>query len=434
MLLKDLIVTPIVLLMVFTVAYLVKSKINEPFFKKVFIPAISVKIISAIALGLIYQFYYNGGDTFLYFNQSEIIQEAFFNNPLTGLKLIFSSGSYEADTFIYSSKLKWFQFPTEFMVVKIVALSGLLCFNTYSSIAVFFAVFSFIGSWLMYRTFVKIKPTLKAEFALATFFIPSLFFWGSGILKESLMIGCLGFLFYAFYNLFISRKSILLSISLIVLSLFILYTIRIYILLGFIPPALLWIFMANNKKISNPVFRRLAAPLSFIMGLFFAYILAVNITKGNSKYDIDQIAKRTKINSEYLYNVSIAQEGSAYYLGELDGTFSSMFRVAPQAIFTTLYRPFIWEVKNPLMLVSAIEAMLFLLFSIYILAVVGIVRSFITIFKSPFLIFCLIFTLIIAFATGLNSFNFGTLVRYKIPILPFYTVLLFTLFSARKRK
>ena len=43
---------------------------------------------------------------------------------------------------------------------------------------------------------------------------------------------------------------------------------------------------------------------------------------------------------------------------------------------------------------------------------------------DPFLIFCVLFTLILGFGIGLSTSNFGALVRYKIPFLPFFVFLI----------
>jgi len=44
--------------------------------------------------------------------------------------------------------------------------------------------------------------------------------------------------------------------------------------------------------------------------------------------------------------------------------------------------------------------------------------------NDPTIQFCLIFSVIFAFAVGISSYNFGALSRYKIPCLPFYAVAL----------
>jgi len=60
--------------------------------------------------------------------------------------------------------------------------------------------------------------------------------------------------------------------------------------------------------------------------------------------------------------------------------------------------------------------------------------DFMNFFADETLQFCLIFTLIFAFAVGISTSNFGSLVRYKIPCLPFYTAFLIILFYPPKQE
>jgi hypothetical protein len=204
--------------------------------------------------------------------------------------------------------------------------------------------------------------------------------------------------------------------------------IKKYILLAFLPGILFWLFLEYNKSIRNPLLRKLSLPFSLIAGVSIAYVAAVNVTEGDKQYDVSKLAERTKITADYLYSVSVSQEGSAYRLGELDGTFAGMVKLAPQAINVSLFRPYLWEVKNPLMLLSALESFIFLLLTLKLIFKMGIINIWAKITSMPYLLFCLIFTLVFAFAVGLNSNNFGTLVRYKIPFVPFYASLLLILF------
>ncbi len=87
----------------------------------------------------------------------------------------------------------------------------LFCFNTYTVIGLFFALISFGGMWAMYITFLRIYPLAYKKLAIAVFFLPSVFFWGSGLMKDSLCIGALGWVFYGFYHVFIVRKNLLLA-------------------------------------------------------------------------------------------------------------------------------------------------------------------------------------------------------------------------------
>src|SRR5690606_30307054 len=111
------------------------------------------------------------------------------------------------------------------------------------------------------------------------------------------------------------------------------------ILLSFLPPALLWIFIENNARIKNKLVRNIAKPIFLILGILVAALGAVTITEGDSKYDIDKIGESTKVTQEYLSEQ--VQSGSAYNVGELDGTIGSMIKVSPQAIAAALFRPFL---------------------------------------------------------------------------------------------
>lgn len=424
---RDILLTPFYLIIIYLLAFHLKSKVTNRYTKKYFIPALTLKLIGAITLGLIYTFYYSGGDTFNYYKQGKVIYSAFLDSPITGFKLLLNPGEFDPSLLKYIGQMYWFESASEYAVIKFVAFFGLFSFNTYTVIALFFACFSFWGLWAMYTTLLKMFPNLHKQFALAIFFVPSLFFWGSGILKDTICVGMLGLLFQSFYNLAIQKKNIIFNILFALISIFVLKTIKAYILLAFIPPALFWVFLENRQKIKNGMLRLVLGPFLILIGGFIAYYGATNITAGDAKYDLDKIAGRTKVNAEYLYQVSQRQEGSGYSIGELDGTIPGMLKLAPQAIVVALYRPFIWEVRNPLMLLSAVEALFFLILTITTFSKVGWVKSLGLIISKPILTFCFVFSIIFAFAVGINSFNFGTLVRYKIPLIPFYLSGLFIL-------
>jgi hypothetical protein len=116
----------------------------------------------------------------------------------------------------------------------------------------------------------------------------------------------------------------------------------------------------------------------------------------------------------------------------MDGSIGSMISKFPQAVVVTLFRPFPWEAGKVIIALSAIEAFLFLFFTLKLIVTKkGKVLSWTS--KDPTLMFCLIFSLIFAFAVGISSYNFGALSRYKIPCLPFYAAFL-TILLYRDKK
>ena len=98
---------------------------------------------------------------------------------------------------------------------------------------------------------------------------------------------------------------------------------------------------------------------------------------------------------------------------------------AVRLVIAGLFRPFIWEAKSVFVAISGIENA-FLLFSIIILLIrLKFIRFFQYIFSEPVLMFSFVFTVFFVFGVGLSSTNFGALVRYRIPAVPFFMATVF---------
>ena len=420
--LKDLLLTPLYLGILYLIAYGVRKRFTNAYTKRYFIPALTAKFVGAIALGLVYEFYYGGGDTFNYYLHASLINDAFADSFQAGTKLLLTSGgTYDPLTVKYTARMFWYQAGSaEYLLSRFAAVLGLFCFNTYMVIGLFFAVISFSGVWAMYLTFVKIRPQLYKELAIAVFFVPSVFFWGSGLMKDSICLGALGWLFYAFYKGTVQKRSLISSALMGFAAAYVLVLVKVYILLCFLPAALLWVFNANSALIKNTLVRIIAKPFLLGLGALLAFYAATNLTKGDEHYDVDKIGERSKIVSEYLYETGVKQNGSAYTLGEQDGTLGGMAKLVPQAVVVALYRPFLWEVRNPVMLLSSLEALIFFIFTLRIVIRSGLLKTLALIASTPALTLCFSFALTFSGTVGVVSNNFGTLVRYKIPMIPFY--------------
>ncbi len=437
MTIKDLFVTPIVLIIIYAFAFLIRPLVADHKIRKYFIPGLSVKIIGAITVGLIYQFYYGGGDTFTYFTYgSRYIWEAFRDSPILGIKLVLAGEEYASDTFQYASKIYTYGDLSSYFVVRVAGVLDILTFHTYSATAVLFAVLSFSGLWALNYVFYTLYPEQHFGLAIAILFIPSVFFWGSGILKDTITIGALGWSTFAVYYLFIKKKNLVLSAILLLLSFYTIYVVKIYILLCFIPAAILWIFYLRISRVKNIVLKILVAPAILSIAGVIGYYAILKVGEDNPRYDIENLANTAKITAEWIHYVSEREGGSAYTLGDFDYSPVGMIRKFPLAVWVTLYRPFLWEAHNIVMLLSALESFALLVFTVYVFYRVGFIKTFRIISLKPFLIFCFIFSIVFAFAVGVSTYNFGTLVRYKIPMYPFFVSGLFILlyYSKRERK
>jgi len=418
--LSDYLLTPVYLILCYGIAYAIRPRVTNKYTSRYFIPALTVKVIGALALGVLYHTIYRG-DTNNYFHHGEIIYHAFGDSFSAGLELLTTNGVSTPAIQPYASQMVWFgKGSNEYFVVRMAGLGAVLGFNTYSVTALLFAIASFTGMWAMYMTFAKIRPQLYKELAIAVFFLPSVFFWGSGLLKDSLCLGALGWLFYAFYRGAIEKKDIIRCLIIGIAATSVISSMKIYILLAFVPPAALWVFNENIARIRSAVIRLIAKPILLTFGAVVAIYAMSNIAAADARFNLDKIGEQSKMTANYLQSVSRTENGSGYNIGEQDGTLAGMARLAPQAIIVSLFRPFLWEARNPTMALSALEATYFLLFTLRIFWRVGFFKALQAIASQPVITLCFVFSLIFAISVGISSGNFGTLVRYKIPLMPFY--------------
>nr|WKN36529.1 hypothetical protein K4G66_29645 [Tunicatimonas sp. TK19036] len=420
----DVLVAPVVLFMVMGLAYFLRPWFTNPQIRPYFMLALGGKIFGALAVGFIYQFYYGGGrpsgDTFNYHQNAGIIYEAFMDDPSVGLQLFMADGKYTPEIFSYASRMYWFRSPTEYFIIRIITVLGLFTLHSYVAIAILFAALSFSGVWAMYRTFYKFYPRLHFQLAVAILFVPSVVFWGSGVLKDTVTLGALGWATWALVRVFFERKRILSSLLILLASLYTIYAIKIYIVLCFLPAAVLWIFMSYSSRIPSAPIRWMVGPPVIIISAVLGYFAVVKIGEDNSQYALEKVSETAEITARYLSYMGESQGGSVYTLGDFDYSPAGMLRKFPLAVNVTLFRPYLWEAYNPVMLLSALESLATLLLTLYVFYRAGVLRALKLIVSNPIILFCLLFAIAFSFAVGISTYNFGSLVRYKIPMFPFY--------------
>jgi hypothetical protein len=291
---------------------------------------------------------------------------------------------------------------------------------------------SFVGMWLFFLTFYREYPSLHRPIAFASFFIPSVFFWGSGILKDTLTLSCLGIAIFFTHKLFIRHRISFSGLVLLLFALYGLYVIKIYILLVLLPTAILWVFLHHNEAIKSALLRYMLFPFVLLLGCVLGYFSIAKASEENEKYSLDKLGETARVTAYDIRYFTGKDAGSGYTLGELDGSISTMLKLAPQAINVSLFRPYLWEVNNPFMLLSALESFVFLVLFIYV-ALFRIGISGLGSFFKTDVVFLMTFAIIFAFSVGISTFNFGTLVRYKIPLMPIFAMALILLFHYSKR-
>ncbi len=418
--------TDAILLPIFIVVILVLAIIiRETFYRNhvgrdYLLPGLTFKLFGALFFCAIYAFYYGGmGDAFVYHQSAVSLSESIEANPELGLKLWATpANTYEFRLTEMSDKIPYYSGENTYMVVRIATVLGFLCGNSFWVMNLLFATLSFAGLWLLYTVFVDVYPNAPKTMAIAVFFVPSVFFWGSGLLKDTVTMGCVGGFTYGIYHLLIKRDKILVSIFLIWLSSLLIDAIKGYILWAFFVPLVYWLYLHYRQ-----VFKRNNLKVLFNVGILSliggtVYFLSDRVYD-LGYYMLDKfVGMAMDFQSWHGHLNTVGQTG--YSFGKIEFSLVGITSKIPVAINVTLFRPYLTEANNPVMLIAAFEGLAFLLITLYVLYKVGFFRSLKIAFGTPFIGFCLLYALFFAFAVGFATYNFGALVRYKIPCLPFY--------------
>jgi len=409
----------IILMLAVAIRPLVTNKLN----RKYFLPAITLKMIGAVLLGLLYFFYYGGGDTFTYFTNGAIhIYNAFWDKPSLAWHLLFGETDYGHGVYMYASKIWMYNDPSSYIIVKIAAVISLFVGGSYVATSLVFAALSFSGIWAMYVSFSKIFPSKEWYLALAILFIPSTVFWGSGILKDTVTFGFIGWAIAAFITIIYGDKRKIGALMMLAISLFVIYQIKIYIVMSLLPAMIVWAYFVNINKVKNKALKFMVAPFIIAFTIMLSGYAVYSVGANNKKYAVDKLAETVRVTAYDVGRYTGGNAGSRYDLGDLDDSFIGMLKLGPAAINVSLFRPYLWEVRNPLMLLASLEGLIFMLLTILI--VIRSRQNLLGVINNPAIIFSLMFSLTFAFAVGISTYNFGTLFRYKVPLMPFYGLFL----------
>lgn len=433
---KDFILLPIYLFIIYIIAFQKRNRkysVKDPL-HNYYIPALSVKLFGAVALGMVYQYYYNGGgDTAQYFYNSKLIAGYFSTDLSSFIDLVFKP---TISTWNLRRQIQWgdvsFAFSeSNYFPIRIMAFLQLMTISSYLPSALIMAAISFTGVWKAYTVFVHMFPSLHKQFAIAFLFMPSVVFWGSGILKDTITLTALCWLFFASYRLFILHIKFINSIFTICIAIFVIIMVKPYIALAFLPSLIFWIFFQYRSTIRSAYLRVMILPFMLLVIAAAGYFIVNAIGETNKKFQLENLASNAATLNANLQS----KEGASIDIGvPVNPTPLQMIKLAPLAIITAIFRPFIWEVRSPIMMVSSLEG----LYIMYIVSLVvirnGVGGMFKVIAGIPLVTFCLIFGIIFSFAVGFSTSNFGSLVRYEIPAIPFLVAGLFIILDKGKKQ
>ncbi|MES2588768.1 MAG: hypothetical protein V4622_07285, partial [Bacteroidota bacterium] len=197
----------------FAVLFYTYKAFNESNHAKFIMPGYFFKILGGLSFTLVYAFYYKGGDCNYYFYEASQLIKIFYEKPLVYIELLFSS-SEEAIEILkkYNYKIHNVQNSESWVFTKILSPLNILAFNSYLGLTFLTSLISFVGSYFLFKVMRNIIKNNERTLFYFCFLIPSVTFWGGGIMKDTITLAAFEILIYLFYNILYVKNKIVLSL------------------------------------------------------------------------------------------------------------------------------------------------------------------------------------------------------------------------------
>jgi len=428
----DYLLLPLYLYLFYIIVKRRSVKYTDPVVRKHFFNSFYLRMFGSVAYSLLVQYYYGYGDSFTYYVGSNFLTDQVSSN-LGNVSYFFASPQevYNAYTtqvgdYNYAG---YFAIGSALFIMKISAALSYLSFNKFLIISLFFGFFSFIGQWRLFKVFNHInKYKHQNLLAWAVLYSPSIWFWGSGLMKDSVCIGAVGIILHILYFSFVNRRFSLKELALLVFLVFIVWNIKSYIISILAVGLVSTLLLKSLTSIKNILIK------SFIITVFFIAMVAVAFL-ANFSEQLKTLAEESQqqvLSFQQSYQ-AIQQEDetsrATIEMKAIDPSISGILTYSPIAVFNCLFRPFLWESRKVIILFTSLESTLLLLSTLYLLGITRFFGFFKSIFNNEYLFFCFSVSILFALIIGFTTYNFGTMVRYKIILLPFYYFLLVSIFT-----
>jgi hypothetical protein len=436
---SDILLIPLCIFVLYFILRIRAERNTEKRIKQVYYKVFWYKLIFVFISILLLEFYFKGGDTSMYYQATLDMKQAVKDNPRLITYIAGSRGVDDFDPlalyFAYDNSdygtLNYMRSSSNFFVPKLALFPAFLFNSSYFCICLFYSFFALGGAIRLFKTFYHYFPKYWKEIAVAVLFLPDVCYWSSGLLKDTICFGCIGYICYGTLNIFVKKQKIVPSVLWIILCFYLLFYIKAYILLVLIIAIVVWLFAEFNKIIRDKNLRRFFAIITFSFAALVTLTLLRYITaqEAASNYQVDKFLEQSA-NQRQQYGVVAEQVQGSYFQLETGNTIILMLN----GIIATFFRPFPWEVRSPIMLFSALEAILFLSLTLSFIFKKGIGRFVKLSFSNSQILMCFVFAFCFSMAIGSTTTNFGALSRYKIPCMPFYFLMILLLYRKENLK
>lgn len=280
---------------------------------------------------------------------------------------------------------------------------------------------SALSQVFMHRTARTMFPeSMHLPVATGMLLVPSVIFWSSAFTKEAIAFPFLALLLHG--GAAIAKRSWLRGVATLAMGAGGVGLVKPYILVPFILAAAAAAYAAKNARAGQ------GKGPSWLYGLGAMAIIVVGLAAISAifpDFSPQALSDKTAQNqASYIKMDAIGLGGSNIDLDEFeDRSLGAQLKLVPLAAVNSLLRPFLFEARSSVLFAAAIESTIILVLMLRLFRGGGRL-ALRRLLSSPPLAFSAVFVVTFGIAVGLNTLNLGTLSRYRIPMMPFFVVLL----------
>src|SRR5574344_1697847 len=303
----------LLILLYFSVIVLIFRQISGYIYKedslirKLFCLGLVTKLAAGLLYGGIYEFIYHfEGDTFYYFRSSNYLASVLFQNPAAYLKVI--TGTYEQVTSDYFNGLNYNPYFSKDAVFvhthSFLSFFALFSLQNYYLQTLVMNAFLYIIQWQFFKMLKELFPNHIKAIAVSILFIPSVLFWGAGLMKDPFTLTFSQLIVVCFYKMFFKYKFRFKYILGFIIVVYVVLSLKHYILYTRVISCIVWRSVDLIKMVKGAFVRLFVLPFVLVMMVVVSVFVMqyLTLSAGGAYGSMDAMMKKAAFASEDLQN------------------------------------------------------------------------------------------------------------------------------------
>ncbi len=307
--------------------------------------------------------------------------------------------------------------PTGSMI-GLTALSSLATNDSIYATAIAFSLLSFTGTWAIYVVFRETFPaSLRQRLVVTCMALPSVVFWTSAILKESVAVAGFGWVLFGTHRILRGRP--LVGWPAILAGAALMAAVKPYVLVAYGASVAVYFYWRRAVQ-RGRTFR--VRPVYLLLSAGFTVAVVLGLGEVFPQYAVSSLGEE----AARLQTVGAGVAGGSNYslAAGADRSLVGQLVFGPLALATTLFRPLPFEVSSGTMALNTVETTLLTGWLVSVLWRRRWADLWRITTSSPLLMFSVTFIVLFGVAVGLASTNLGSLSRYRAPLMPLFASLI----------